>query len=55
MVSKEDWGLKKDGIRNPKQKSGFTICLKFSTRRSSYCFETEFRRDERVMRFNCKS
>jgi small subunit ribosomal protein S6 len=50
MVSKEDWVLK-DGIRNPKQKSGFTIYRIQSSRRSSYCFETEFRRDERIMRF----
>jgi small subunit ribosomal protein S6 len=33
------------------KKSGFTFIRIQSTRRSSNCFETEFRRDERVMRF----
>jgi hypothetical protein len=39
MVSKEDWGLKKDGIRNPKQKSLVLPFIRIqSSRRSSYCF-----------------
>jgi small subunit ribosomal protein S6 len=33
------------------KKSGFTTFRIQSSWRSSYCFETEFRRDERVMRF----
>jgi small subunit ribosomal protein S6 len=50
MVSKEDWGLK-NGLRNSKQKSGFTTLFEFKVAGEVHAFETEFRRDERVMRF----
>jgi small subunit ribosomal protein S6 len=49
MVSKEDWGLKK---WNSKQKSGFYHLFEFNVPGEVLiAFETEFRRDERVMRF----
>jgi small subunit ribosomal protein S6 len=50
MVSKEDWGLKKMAyeIQN---KSGFYHLFEFNVQEKFNCFETEFRRDERVMRF----
>jgi small subunit ribosomal protein S6 len=51
MVSKEDWGLKKDGIRN-QNKIWFYHLFEFKVPGEVLiAFETEFRRDERVMRF----
>lgn len=38
MVSKEDWGLKKNGLRNPTQEKWFLPFIRIqSCRRSSYC------------------
>jgi ribosomal protein S18/ribosomal protein S6 len=52
MVSKEDWGLKKLAYEIQNKKSGFYHLFEFKvSRRSIIAFETEFRRDERVMRF----
>jgi small subunit ribosomal protein S6 len=51
MVSKEDWGLKKWLTKFKIRKVVLSFIRIQSTRRGSYCFETEFRRDERIMRF----
>jgi small subunit ribosomal protein S6 len=55
MVSKEDWVLKKDGNTKSKTKVCFTIIEFKVAGEVLIAFETEFRRDERIMRFNCKS
>ena len=52
MVSKEDWGLKKMAYEIQNKKSGFYHLLEFKVAGEVILpFETEFRRDERVMRF----
>ena len=52
MVSKEDWGLKKLAYEIQNKKSGFYHLFEFNvTPEVLIAFETEFRRDERVMRF----
>ena len=52
MVSKEDWGLKKLAYEIQHKKSGFYHLLEFKAPANIIAaFETEFRRDERVMRF----
>jgi len=52
MVSKEDWGLKKLAYEIQHKKSGFYHLLEFKAPAEIIiAFETEFRRDERVMRF----
>jgi small subunit ribosomal protein S6 len=50
MVSKEDWGLK-NGYEIQNKKVVLSFIRIQSTRRVLIAFETEFRRDERVMRF----
>ena len=52
MVSKEDWGLKKLAYPIQKKKSGFYHLLEFKAPGELIeGFETEMRRDERIMRF----
>jgi small subunit ribosomal protein S6 len=52
MVSKEDWGLKKMAYEIQNKKSGFYHLFEFTVAGEVLKgFETEFRRDERVMRF----
>ena len=52
MISKEDWGLKKLAYPIQHKKSGFYHLLEFKAPGEILIgFETEFRRDERVMRF----
>jgi small subunit ribosomal protein S6 len=52
MVSKEDWGLKKMAYEIQNKKSGFYHLFEFKVAGEVLiAFETEFRRDERVMRF----
>ena len=52
IVSKEDWGLKKLAYEIQHKKSGFYHLFQFeATGDVLIGFETEFRRDERVMRF----
>ena len=52
IVSKEDWGLKKLAYEIQHKKSGFYTLLQFEAPGEILIgFETEFRRDERVMRF----
>ncbi|AWA31186.1 30S ribosomal protein S6 [Flavobacterium magnum] len=52
MVSKEDWGLKKMAYEIQNKKSGFYHLFEFKVAGEHLiAFETEFRRDERVMRF----
>ena len=52
MVSKEDWGLKKLAYEIQHKKSGFYHLFEFQIDGEHLVsFETEFRRDERVMRF----
>ncbi|GGC92116.1 30S ribosomal protein S6 [Flavobacterium lutivivi] len=52
MVSKEDWGLKKLAYEIQNKKSGFYHLFEFKAPAELLiAFETEFRRDERVMRF----
>lgn len=52
MVAKEDWGLKKLAYEIQNKKSGFYHLFEFKAPAELLlAFETEFRRDERVMRF----
>lgn len=52
MVAKEDWGLKKMAYEIQHKKSGFYHLFEFKVSGEVLqAFETEFRRDERVMRF----
>ena len=52
MVSKEDWGLKKMAYEIQNKKSGFYHLFEFTAPGEILLpFETEFRRDERIMRF----
>ena len=52
MVSKEDWGLKKLAYEIQHKKSGFYHLFQFEAPGDIIrAYETEFRRDERVMRF----
>lgn len=52
FVSKEDWGLKKLAYEIQNKKSGFYTLFEFKAPAHVLIgFETEFRRDERVMRF----
>ena len=52
MVSKEDWGLKKLAYPIQNKKSGFYHLLEYKVDGEILkAFETEFRRDERIMRF----
>ena len=52
FVSKEDWGLKKLAYEIQNKKSGFYTLFQFTAPGDILIgFETEFRRDERVMRF----
>uniref|UniRef100_UPI0040470F99 30S ribosomal protein S6 n=1 Tax=Flavobacterium sp. TaxID=239 RepID=UPI0040470F99 len=52
MVSKEDWDLKKLAYEIQNKKSGFYHLFEFKAPAEIIiAFETEFRRDERVMRF----
>ena len=52
MVSKEDWGLKKLAYEIQHKKSGFYHLFEFKAPAEIIiAFETEFRRDERIMRF----
>ena len=52
MVSKEDWGLKKMAYEIQNKKSGFYHLFEYKVAGEVLLpFETEFRRDERVMRF----
>jgi small subunit ribosomal protein S6 len=52
MVSKEDWGLKKMAYEIQNKKSGFYHLFEFKVAADVLiAFETEFRRDERIMRF----
>ncbi|MFN3908360.1 MAG: 30S ribosomal protein S6 [Flavobacterium sp.] len=52
MVAKEDWGLKKLAYEIQHKKSGFYHLFQFEASPEIIIgFETEFRRDERVMRF----
>ena len=52
MVSKEDWGLKKLAYEIQHKKSGFYHLFEFQIDcEHLVSFETEFRRDERIMRF----
>ncbi len=52
MVSKEDWGLKKLAYEIQHKKSGFYHLFEFQVAGDVIAaFETEFKRDERIMRF----
>ncbi|MGS2763266.1 30S ribosomal protein S6 [Sinomicrobium sp. M5D2P9] len=52
FVSKEDWGLKKLAYPIQHKKSGFYHLFEFKVAGEILdTYETEFRRDERVMRF----
>ncbi|MGV7107916.1 30S ribosomal protein S6 [Flavobacterium sp. U410] len=52
MVSKEDWGLKKLAYEIQHKKSGFYHLFEFKAPGDIIAaYETEFRRDERIMRF----
>ncbi|MXN93172.1 30S ribosomal protein S6 [Flavobacterium sp. Sd200] len=52
IVAKEDWGLKKLAYEIQNKKSGFYTLFQFTAPADVLIgFETEFRRDERVMRF----
>ncbi len=53
MVVTEDWGLKKMAYPIQKKKSGFYTLFQFTTEDGTIInkFETEFRRDEKIMRF----
>lgn len=52
MVSKEDWGLKKMAYEIQHKKSGFYHLFQFeATGEVISALDTEFRRDERIMRF----
>ncbi len=52
MVSKEDWGLKKLAYEIQNKKSGFYHLFEYTVAADAIIgLETEFRRDERVMRF----
>src|SRR5690554_2217732 len=52
FVSKEDWGLKKLAYAIQHKKSGFYHLFEFQAPGEVIAaFETEFKRDERVMRF----
>ncbi|MGB3590575.1 MAG: 30S ribosomal protein S6 [Nonlabens sp.] len=52
MVAKEDWGLKKMAYTIQNKKSGFYHLFQFEVAGETIAdYETEFRRDERVMRF----
>lgn len=52
MISKEDWGLKKLAYEIQHKKSGFYHLFEFQVAGDVISsLETEFRRDERVMRF----
>ena len=52
MVSKEDWGLKKMAYEIQNKKSGFYHLFEYTVPGDAIIgLETEFRRDERVMRF----
>lgn len=52
IVAEEDWGLKKMAYEIQHKKSGFYHLIEFkATGEILLPFETEFRRDERVMRF----
>lgn len=52
IVAKEDWGLKKLAYTIQNKKSGFYHLLEFQADGAVINdYETEFKRDERVMRF----
>jgi len=52
MVLKEDWGLKKLAYAIQHKKSGFYHLFEYNAPAEVLIgFETEFRRDERIMRF----
>ena len=52
MVSKEDWGLKKMAYEIQNKKSGFYHLFEYTVPGEAIIsLETEFRRDERIMRF----
>lgn len=52
MVAKEDWGLKKLAYEIQHKKSGFYHLFQFEAPGEIIAaYETEFRRDERIMRF----
>ena len=52
MVSKEDWGLKKLAYEIQHKKSGFYHLFEYQVSGEALiALETEFRRDERIMRF----
>lgn len=52
MVSKEDWGLKKLAYEIQHKKSGFYHLFEYTVEGNAIKeLETEFRRDERIMRF----
>ncbi|WP_340066917.1 30S ribosomal protein S6 [Ascidiimonas aurantiaca] len=52
FVSKEDWGLKKLAYPIQNKKSGFYHLFEFKVAGEAISpFETEFRRDERIMRY----
>ena len=52
MVSKEDWGLKKLAYPINKKSTGFYNLIEFSAPSTAInSLETEYRRDESVMRF----
>uniref|UniRef100_UPI00404910CD 30S ribosomal protein S6 n=1 Tax=Flavobacterium sp. TaxID=239 RepID=UPI00404910CD len=52
MVSKEDWGLKKLAYPIQHKKSGFYHLFEFKAPADILiAFETELRREERIMRF----
>merc|ERR1712071_226458 len=52
MVSKEDWGLKKLAYEIQHKKSGFYHLFEFQAPADIIiAFETELRREERIMRF----
>ncbi|WP_158962715.1 30S ribosomal protein S6 [Myroides fluvii] len=52
MVAKEDWGLKKLAYEIQHKKSGFYHLFEYKVAGDIIInLETEFRRDERVMRF----
>lgn len=52
MISKEDWGLKKLAYEIQNKKSGFYHLFEYTVPGEAIIsLETEFRRDERIMRF----